>query len=311
MIKYVLFRFFFMFVTLFLVIMAIYIMTAFGLLKYTDLTFAEKMQHLFSLFYDYIKGIIFEWDWGEDRFRRDVFEESKRIAFITLRLNILAFLFYTGTGVLLGTLAAVYKDSLLDRGIQFFVLVFNSIPPYIMVMLLILFFGYYLEWLPPQNPMSTRGFLYRMSGFVIPVVAIASLPVARFARLIRAEMLEAFYSDYLLLLKTKGLNRWQMIKRHILKDCSVALMPELLPMVIYALVSSFIIELIYNIPGLTRYMFKSIFSPVGTSFYVDIDLHPVVMVGAIFTAFTLFAALLIDVSYALIDPRMRVGQKKP
>ncbi len=311
MIKYIVFRLFFMLVTLFVVVMAIYIMTAYGMLKYTDLTFVEKMQLLISQFFDYIKGVIFAWDWGVDRFHRDVYEETMRIAPLTFRLNIIAFLFYTGSGVLLGTLAAVYKHSIFDRGVQFFILLFNSIPPYIMVMLLILFFGYYLEWLPPQHPMSTRGIIYRVSGFVIPIVAISSLPIARFARLIRGEMLDAFHSDYLLLLRTKGLNRFQIIKRHVLKDCSIAILPEMLPMIIYALVSSFIIELVYNIPGMTRYMFKSIFSPVGTGFYINIDLNPVVVVGAFFTFFTLMAALFIDLAYAWIDPRMRVGQKKP
>ncbi len=312
MIRYLWMRLLFMVITLFVVVSIVHMATAYGTLKYTDLSFTQKIQEIFWAYIDYIRMVAFDGEFGIDRHHRDVYEVTLSLAPLTLRLNGYAFLFYTLGGVFLGTLAAIKRNRLTDRIIQSFVLVFNSLPPYLMVMILVLSLGYWLEWLPAQHVMSTSGGIFRqLSGVVIPVLAISSLPLARITRLIRGEMIEAFYSDYLLLLRTKGLNRFQIITRHLLKDCTVALMPELLPMIMYAIFGSFIIEIIYGVPGLSRYLFNSIFSPDGIGFFIDIDLNPVVMVAGFFTLLTLMAAMVVDVTYAMIDPRMRVGNKKP
>lgn len=319
--RYIIRRVAMLFVTLLIVFTMLFFTARFAqldrqeLVTFTDIPWLEKFRITSRDFVAYIQSVVSEWNWGVDRRNRDVWPELLKRADLTLRISAIAFFFYFGFGIVLGTLSAYFKDSLLDRVLNTASLVLSSIPPYIMIMLLIIFFGYYLAWFPPFEPYSSQGFFVWLKGMVIPVLAVSIYPLVQVTRLIRGEMLEAFHSEYLKLLRTKGLNQRQIILRHLMKDSIVPMLPQIIPIMLYVLGSSFIVEMVYNIKGVANWLFKSLFLKIPGSelYYVSVVLPPMVLIGIFFTAIVLFIGLLIDIIYCLLDPRvtMAAGKKEP
>lgn len=309
MVKYTVFRIAFLLLTLIMVITVLFFIARFITIRDSDAPFMDKFVQITQEYVVYLRNVVTSWDWGTTEDKNPAWEQLLDKVGLTLRLTIFSFVVYTTLGILLGTLAAIYKERLLDKIVTFFILIFSSIPAFIMVMLLIIFFGYYLEWLPPINPSITFGFWQYQKGIIIPVLAISGLPLARFTRLIRGEMNELYNSEYLLLLKTKGLSNRQAITKHFLKDSFVTLLPEMMPMIIYVLVTSFIVEKVYNVQGIANWLFDSIFKPYGDTYFVLIDLPSMVIIGGFYTAITLMAGLIIDLLSVNMDPRIRLDDK--
>ncbi len=314
--KYLLIRILFLFFVFILTLAVMFFALRWSQLRRMDVPNYDKTLLILTQMRQYFAGIIFSWDWGKEPhlagLGEDVWTVLLSKAPLSLRFTFSAVFFYTVFGILLGILAAVMRGSWVDKVIQTIVLVFSSIPAFISVMLLILFFGYYLEWVWPTNPsIHIHGYWYWFKGMIIPTLAIAGLPLSRFIRLIRAEMIETYNSDYVLLLRTKGLKRRQIIFKHMLRDCMVPLFPEMLPMFIYTVISAFIVEMVYNVFGIAHWLFWSLYSPEpGGKYMVSIDLEPVMMIGAFYTAMTLVMALLFDVLQVVVDPRIRFDTKK-
>ena len=313
MTKYIGVRILGVFLTLLLVNAALFYIGRFVQIRFSDAEFMDKFVRTSQEYWVYLKNIVTEWYWGETKQfgpqSEHVWDVLIERSSLTIRLIITSFLFYTLFGILFGTLAALYKERLIDNIISFFILILSSVPAYITVMLLVIFFGYYLEWLPPINPSITRGWWYYLRGMIIPILAISGLPLARFTRLIRGEMIELFNSDYLMLLRTKGLSTRQMITRHFLKDAIVTLTPEMMPMVIYVMVTSFIVEKVYNVNGIAKWLFDSMFRPFDPAYIISINLPPMVIVGTFYTLITLLAGLFIDILSTVMDPRIRLNGK--
>ncbi|MFW5914115.1 MAG: ABC transporter permease [Bacillota bacterium] len=304
-------------ITLFVVFIVLFFVARFAQLdrievsSQTDIPWLEKFKIAFQDFVPYLKNIVTGWDWGVDRGNIPVWPELLERADLTLRLNALAFFFYFGFGIVFGTLSALFRGNIFDRVIHTAFLVAGSIPPYIMIMVLIMVLGYYIPLFPRQEPYVSHGLWLNLKGLVIPVLAVSIYPLVQITRLVRGEMLEAFYSDYLALLKTKGLNKRQIIFRHLLKDSVVPILPQIVPIMLYVLGSSFIVEVVYNINGVTDWLFRSMFLPAGFGVhYVSIVLAPAVMIGTFFTAIMLFIGLFVDILYSLLDPRVLMGSNK-
>jgi len=316
MIRYIFTRILFLFATLFVVFTMLFIVARFSelerieVLTFTDIPLKEKMKIVYQDYQTYVKNIVSDWDWGTDNRGRDGWSELKRRMNLTLRLNVFAFFFYTGFGVILGVLGAMYKGSLFDKVLNLVFLVFSSIPAYVMIMILILYFGYNLGWFPPQEPPPSRGLFIGLKGMIIPVFAVSSYALVQVAQLIRSEMTEAFDSDYLQLLKTKGLNQRQIVFHHLLKHSVIPVMTSIVPIMLYVLGSSFIVERVYNIQGLSNWLLASLFGQSGNVFYVSVTLPPMVLVGTFLTGLVLLAGLIVDIAYGLLDPRITMGAKK-
>ncbi|MFW6298800.1 MAG: ABC transporter permease [Bacillota bacterium] len=317
MLRYIIRRVAMLFVTLFIVFMMLFITARFAQLErqelesFTDVLWLDKLRIAFQDFVPYLKNVVTSWDWGVDRGNNPVWPELMKRADLTLRLNALAFFFYFGFGIVFGTLSALFRGNIFDRVIHTAFLVASSIPPYIMIMVLIMVLGYYIPLFPRQEPYASHGLWLNLKGLVIPVLAVSIYPMVQITRLVRGEMLEAFYSDYLALLKTKGLNKRQIIFRHLLKDSVVPILPQIVPIMLYVLGSSFIVEVVYNINGVTDWLFRSMFRPASFGvYYVSITLPPMVLIGTFFTALILIIGLFIDIVYGLLDPRVTMGAKK-
>jgi ABC-type antimicrobial peptide transport system permease subunit len=116
-----------------------------------------------------------------------------------------------------------------------------------------------------------------------------------------AELTEVLTSEFMLLARTKGLTRTQATVRHALKNCMVVILPSIFGQFIGVMSGSLIIEKIFSIPGVGQLYINSINAPDYPLFILN---------TAFYTAIGLTAAIIVDISYGLIDPRIRMGSKK-
>ena len=252
----------------------------------------------------WLKNIITKWDWGCSKTFQPNVQASviimSRIGY-SIRLNIISVIFSVPLGILLGIWAALKKNSMTDHIISTVVMVFISIPSFVLISFVLRIFCYNLGWLPSAWPADTASLGAKVKGYIIPVFCLSFSSICGYCRFVRAELCEVMESDYLLLARTKGLTRRQAIVRHALKNAMVPIFPSILAEFIGILGGSMILESLYGIPGIGKLFVLSLS-------YKDYDILFVDM--AIFTTISLLAGVVLDLSYGFIDPRIRMGAKK-
>ncbi len=144
-------------------------------------------------------------------------------------------------------------------------------------------------------------FTFKMlHSIILPILALAFGTIAFLTRYTRAELTEALTSDYMLLARAKGLTRVSAISRHALRNAMVPVLPSIMGSFFALLGGSMVIEKIFSINGIGQLIVTSISR-------VDYD---VFMASSMFyTAISLFAIIVIDLSYGFIDPRIRMGER--
>jgi peptide/nickel transport system permease protein len=238
--------------------------------------------------------------------RRPVTDKILERLPITILLNVLSMLLIFAVAVPLGVLSAVHQDSLFDRVTSVVVFIGFAVPTFWLALLLMIFFGVHLGWLPISGIRSLNA-EYLSPGMavwdvirhlILPVFLAAFGGLAGLSRYMRANMLEVIRQDYILTARAKGLSERVVIYRHALRN---ALLPviTILGLSVPGLIGgSVIFETIFAIPGM------------GQLFYMAVMArdYPVVM-GILFigAVLTLLGNLIADVSYALADPRIRVS----
>lgn len=261
----------------------------------------------YSILHQYgvwLSNIFTKWDWGTSTSIR--LNESAMAIILerlptTLKLNVIALLISVPLGFILGIIAALKKNTITDHTISTLVMVFISVPSYVIISFLLIWFAYDLGWLPSKWPSSLAPMSEQIKGYIIPVACLCFGTVASFTRYTRAELCEIMSSEFLLLARTKGLTKSQTVVRHALRNSLVPIVPMIIGQFIGILSGSMILEQIYSIPGI-GFLFVT---AVSTKDY------SVVMVDmAIYTTIGLLATLLVDISYGIIDPRIRMGAKK-
>lgn len=253
---------------------------------------------------NWLKNIVTKWDWGtslkiEPNVRATVIIGG-RITY-SIRLNIISVIFSVPIGILLGIWAALKKNTLTDHTISTLVMVFISVPSFVLITFMILIFGYKLGWVPTQWPNLTDTTQNKILGYILPVFCLSFGSICGYCRFTRAELCEVMESDYLLLARTKGLTRKQAIMRHALRNAMVPIVPSILAEFIGILGGSMILERLYGIPGIGQLFIESIQAKDYNILFVDM---------AIFTTIGLLAGVILDISYGFIDPRIRMGAKK-
>ena len=255
-------------------------------------------------YFAWLKGIVTRWDWGVST---NISPNKEAVVIIgealpnTIKINILSVIFSVPLGIVLGIIAALKKNSKVDHAISTGIMVFISIPGYIVIVLFILLFGYILEWVPTQWPSIEAPLKQRALAYVIPVICLSFGSICGYARFTRAELCEVMESDYLLLARTKGLTRRQAIIRHALRNAMVPIVPSILAEVIGLLGGSMVLEQLYGIPGIGRLFITALSAKDYSVLFVDM---------AIFTTIGLLSGVVLDLSYGFIDPRIRMGAKK-
>jgi ABC-type dipeptide/oligopeptide/nickel transport system permease component len=194
-------------------------------------------------------------------------------------------------GLLLGTFAALRRNTAADTAVIVVLVAGISIPNFAMAAFLVYLFAIRLNLLPVAGWGSPE-------QVVLPVLVLAIPPTAYIARLTRTYMLEVLQQDYIRTARAKGLRERIVIWRHALRNTLVPLLTTVGIIFGGLLSGTFVVETIFNIPGLGRLAIEAIFARD----------YPVTM--AIVLLFTLFYAginLLIDLLYGVIDPRIRLG----
>ncbi|NMA84421.1 MAG: ABC transporter permease, partial [Epulopiscium sp.] len=140
-----------------------------------------------------------------------------------------------------------------------------------------------------------------LHSVALPVIALALGPIATIARYLRGELIETMGSEFLLLARTKGLTQRQAITRHAFRNSCVPLANIIISMFAGIMGGSMVIESIFGIPGMGGMLVKSI----------NAGDHPLTIALLVFYSFiSLVTVLITDLSYGILDPRIRMGSKK-
>ena len=253
----------------------------------------------------FLKDVLTKWDWGvSDKLYvgREVFSIFAEKMPATVIVNLYSIILSIPIGILLGIFAALKKNTWIDHAISTLTMVVISVPSFVYALLIQYIFSYKLGWLPFLMNAGTDYFSWSMFVSMLPAVMSLSFGViAGFARTTRAELTEVLTSEFMLLARTKGLTKAQATNRHALKNSMVVILPSIFGQFIGVMSGSLIIEKIFSIPGVGQLYINSINAP---------DYPMFIMNTAFYTTIGLVAAIVVDISYGLIDPRIRMGSKK-
>jgi oligopeptide transport system permease protein len=212
---------------------------------------------------------------------------------VSATIGIFAILLALGIGVPAGIFSALNHNKWQDSMLMLGAIIGVSIPSFVMATLLQFIFSFQLGWFPPA--------LWGMpSQVVLPVVALSVFPMAFVARLTRSSMLEVLAQDYVRTARSKGLSEAMVIVRHVLKNALIPAIAVMGPLTATLLTGTFVIERIFAIPGLGRYYVNSIYNR---------DYTAILGVTVFYAAFVLLMSLIVDVIYAMIDPRIKLTGK--
>ena len=193
-------------------------------------------------------------------------------------------------GVAAGTFAAVRANTAADTGVMLLLVAGLSVPNFALAAFCVWLFALKLGWLPVAGWASAR-------HAVLPVLLLAVAPTAYIGRLARTFMLEVLHQDYMRTARAKGIGPRLVVWRHGLRNVLVPILTVAGIIIGGLITSTFVIETIFNIPGLGRIAIQSIFArdyPVTTAIVL------------LFTAFYVVINLAIDALHMLIDPRVRL-----
>ena len=258
-------------------------------------------------YFIYLKGIVTSWDFGTSwyiSFRTPAFELLTSRLLPTAMVNLAAFLISVPTGLLFGSLSALFKGRALDRVTSFGVMLFVSVPSYVYAFLVQYLLGNVLGLFPltVYSTATAGGWLTpKMLYSMFPAILSLSFgEIAGLTRFTRAEMSESLGTDYMLFLRARGVSRGRAVTRHALLNALVPIFPTIVASLIGILAGSIVIEEIFSIPGVGQLYIRAI----------NLGDYDVFMTNTLFYTFLgLLSGLAVDISYGAIDPRIRVGER--
>ena len=260
---------------------------------------------IFDQYISWLGNIVTKWDWGTSTVIKPGVSTiqiiKERIPY-TISVNVIAVILSVPLGIALGILAGLKKNTWIDHTISTMVMVFISIPSFVVISFMIYFFAFKgnlpIVWPDPDQTPATKAL-----GFIIPVLALSFGSICGYCRFVRAELCEVMSSEYLLLARTKGLTKSQAITRHALRNAFVPILPSILAEVIGVFSGSMILENLYAIHGIGDLYITALNQ-------ANPDYNVLMVDMAIFTTVGLLAGIVLDLSYGFIDPRIRMGEKR-
>ena len=215
---------------------------------------------------------------------------------ITIELMILALLIAVLVGVPLGVLSAVKRDSAHDYAARVGGLVGVSIPSFWLATLLLIFTSRVFHWVPPLNYVAPwKDPITNLSQFLLPALSISVFTMAIVMRMVRATMLEVLGQDYVRTARAKGVNRRTVISKHALRNALIPVITIVGFEIGVLIGGAAIVEIIFGLPGIGYVLLQAIF---GRD-------YPVIQAATLLIAFIfIFANLLVDVLYGVVDPRI-------
>jgi oligopeptide transport system permease protein len=237
----------------------------------------------------YIVGL-FQGEFGESFRGRQVADIVAQSFPVTLRLSLFAFAFELVFGLLAGVMAGLRKGSFIDNLVLVTTTAVVSIPVFVLGYVAQLVLGVQFRLLP------ISGLSDGWQSYILPAFVLAALSLAYVARLTRTSLVENLRSDYVRTATAKGLPRSRVVGRHTLRN-------SLIPVVTFLgidlgnlMQGAIVTEGIFNLPGLGGAVYQAVRQQEGTV---------VVGIVTIFIVVFIFANLLVDLLYAVLDPRIR------
>lgn len=313
MVKYVFVRIGLFFITLITIISMLSVVSDFVMLEaFTrGTTIMEMLKMSFKGLRPFWLNIISDWNWGRSGLTGEPAWEVVSPAFqYTIGINVAAFLFYVPFGLILGILQGLFKDSLFDKLASSITQIFSSIPIYISIDLLYWYVGYKWGLLPYRFPIEYGSIWQSGIYLIIPAIALSTLPIARISRAIRSELVDTFEEDYLVLARTKGFTHRQALIKHSLKNTIIPVLPQIFGAFMIVLNWSFLVEIVYMVPGVAVLLFDSLIMVDDITTFVFFDASIVVLIGAFYTIICLLGGFILDMANAIIDPRIKLSVKK-
>ncbi|MBS4177782.1 ABC transporter permease [Lederbergia citrea] len=254
-------------------------------------------QPLYVQYFTWI-GNVFTGDWGRSiQMKMDVLPLVVDRFSATLILTVCSALIAAVVGIGVGIISAYKKYSWIDRGLMLFVLVGFCLPVFWLGIIMQIIFGLKLDLFPISGMYSPgeSGFADLMKHIVLPSLALSAGAGAVIARMTRSSMLEVFEQDYIRTARSKGIKEQRVIYIHALKNAFIPVLTVLGMQVGFLLAGAVLVEMVFAWPGIGTLMINGI---LARDF-------PLVQGIILFVATTyVIVNLLVDILYALLDPRI-------
>ena len=246
---------------------------------------------VFEQYLTYLKDIVTDFNFGPSLKQRgrdviDIIVDGMKVSAV---LGVVAAVSAAVVGIVLGSVAALRRNKLIDKVIMVITTAFVSMPSFIMGSLLLLIFAVKFPILPANGTTA--------EGLILPIITLALYPTAYITRLTRSSMLDVLGQDYIRTAKAKGVSGWAIIFGHALKNSLIPVLTYFGPMLAYIVTGSLVVEKIFAVPGIGRAFVNSI---------TNRD-YPLIM-GTTIVLATLIVImnLITDILYKVVDPRINL-----
>ncbi len=241
---------------------------------------------------NFLKGAV-HLDFGTSYFTKEVVSVALIRCFkVTVKLACMSFVFAAIIGIPCGIFAAVKRGRGIDTVVMVLAIIGVSAPAFWVAIILQIVFGLKLNILP------ISGF-DTAAAYILPSVALGARYAGNMARITRTSMLEVLNQDYIRTAKAKGASKWSVILKHALKNAMIPIVTLVGTDFGYMLTGSMLIEKVFSIPGIGK---------LAVDAMSNRDL-PLLEGTVMYIAFVFVVVnLLVDISYAFLDPRIRYGK---
>lgn len=246
---------------------------------------------LMEQYFTYLKDIVTEFDFGPSLKHRGMSVKTIIADGLktSVKLGVIAAGSAAAVGIILGAIAALKRNKIIDKIIMVITTAFVSMPSFIMGTLLLAAFSVHLNLLPANG--DAQG------GLILPIITLALYPMAYITRLTRSSMLDVLGQDYIRTARAKGVSGPRIIFGHALKNSLIPVITYFGPMLASIVTGSLVVEKIFAVPGIGRAFVNSI---------TNRD-YPLIMGTTIVLATLIVVMNLIsDILYKVVDPRINL-----
>ena len=248
----------------------------------------------------WLRGL-FHGDWGTSLFMDGTMLEIIGSHMVpTHQQTLVAVSFASLVGVPLGMLAAIRRGSFTDRLVSGFSTIGVSMPSFLMGLGLVLLFSVKLRWLPSSGykEISAVGWWKHFRYMLLPGIALGFIEMGLIIRMTRSAMLEILDADYMRMAKAKGVSRIRMFMKHALKNALIGILTVVGLSFISCLGGAAVTEAIFNLPGIGKLTLNAVMRR---------DYEVVQAVVLMVSLLNVVCTLVLDLLYALVDPRVRLS----
>ena len=245
---------------------------------------------LIEQYYDYMKGLVtFDLGPSFSIIGRDVMELIRAGFPTSAKIGLFATIVIIIFGIPFGIISALKQNKPIDYTVMFMATLGVTVPSFVIATLIIYVFSGLLGWLPSfgiENPL----------GYIGPVIALSGYSLSFVTRLTRSSMLEVLRQDYIRTARANGIKEITVMARHAVRNALIPVVTYIGPMMAAIMTGSFVVERIFALPGMGGYFVESI---------TNRDYTTIMGITVFYAAFYIIMILIVDISYALIDPRIR------